>query len=102
MALHTEREAVDPGEITPLLNHDDHQSFGPVSTAATIPPVDTALDASGIAITKHNVGDSDDQGSLEEGDTEAENQNEGRGNVVKIISVLLIGLCLLLETVCLV
>lgn len=94
MALHPEREAVDPGETTPLLNQDDDQSLGSVSTAGPVTPVDTALDASGIVITKHNVAGADDQGSLEQGETETECQNEGRGNVVRIISVLLIGLCL--------
>lgn len=94
MALHAKRADADPGEIAPLLNQDDHQSFGSVLTAETVTPVDTALDASGIVITKHNAADSDDQGSLEQGETERETHEGGRGNVVKIISVLLIGLCL--------
>ncbi|KAM7184561.1 Major facilitator superfamily domain containing protein [Naviculisporaceae sp. PSN 640] len=91
MALVTEGQATDPEEVTPLLTntHGDHRSFGSISTA-NVTPVEAALDDSGLVLAKSN--DADDEASLEEGETETGPLQGGSKNVVKIISVLLIGI----------
>ncbi|KAM7211592.1 Major facilitator superfamily domain containing protein [Rhypophila decipiens] len=92
MAPHTERQATGPGETAPLLTNikDDHHSFGSVSSATTT-PVNTGLDTSALVVAKSH--DTSDQASLEEGETENDPPQSGGGrNVVKIISVLLIGI----------
>lgn len=92
MAFRTGGQEPDSGEVAPLLtnSHGDNQSFGSISSATTT-PVEAGFDERGLAIAKGH--DSDDQASLEEGETESGPAlGGGNRNAVKIISVLLLGM----------